>query len=246
MGKAKVRLSAFDPTQAHTAKRTGIASGGSVGSRQWDQGNGNGQPKNQAMGTNSKLVGWQTSLEFDSNDVVSLNTTQALDDAEAWMMVFAFVDLDTSSANTLAGFGPTAGSTHGYLQIASGGTGVSWQAASGKGGVAATTATNNTNNSSINYTFGTDVEVLIVYMPGSGVSSSQSYYNIDGDLIGQTGAHGKWSNDCVIQHVGGWDTTSDYLDGQLIDARFYSGSDVPPVTTASLQAIGNRYKQYKN
>tara|TARA_R110002012_G_scaffold2124_9_gene10211 strand:+ start:22935 stop:23675 length:741 start_codon:yes stop_codon:yes gene_type:complete len=246
MGKAKLRLTAFDPTVTTDQKRQGMSSTGSVGSRTWDQSNGNGQPQHKGLGVNSKLAGWTTSLNFDSNDRLEISTTQALVTTDPWMMVFAFVDLDTSSDNTLAGFGPSSGSVHGHLQIGSGGTSIKWKAATAKASEQ-TTAINSTANSSTNYTFGNDVEVLILYMPGSSVSSSQYYYNIDGDLIGQTGVHGLWSQDCQIQYIGGDDGFAEpFLNGQLLDARFYSGSDVPPATTASLQAIGNRYKQQKD
>ena len=247
MGKAKVRLSAFDPTVTTNTKRTAIGSKGSVGSRTWDQTNSNHQPQHKGLGSNAKLAGFATSLEFDgSNDHLDLSTVHSLSATEAWMFVIAFVDLDTSSDNTLLGFTAVTGSTDGYLQIAAGGTGIIWKAATAKR-AEVTTAINNTANSTTNYTFGSDVEVLILYMPGANTGNNiQYYYNIDGDLIGQTANDGGFSNQCNLSEIGSHSGETEPLNAQLLDVRIYSGSDVPPPTTASLQAIGNRYKQLKD
>ena len=240
MGKAKVRLSAFNPTMSTDTKRTGIASKGSVGSRTWDQSNSNFQPQHKGLGNNAKLAGFATSLNFDgTNDHLDLSTVEAISNSDDWMFVIAFVDLDTSSDNTLLGF--TGAGGLGYLQIAAGGTGVTWNAATTKRSEV-TTAINSTANSSTNYTFGSDVEVLILYQTGA----QQFYYNIDGDLIGQTAVDGGFSNQCNLSEIGSHSGETEPLNAELLDVRIYTGSNVPPTTTASLQAIGNRYKQYKD
>lgn len=242
MGKAKVRLSAFDPTISTDTKRTGVSSIGSISSRTWDQSNGALQPKHKGLGNNAKLAGFTTSLNFDGgNDHLDLSVPQLIQTLENWMFVIAFVDLDTSSDNTLLGFTGTGSNPDGYLQIAAGGTGVIWKSATGKR-AEVSTAINNTDNSSTNYTFGSDVEVLILYMTGA----QQFYYNIDGDLIGQTSVDGGFSQECHVSEIGGHSGEAEYLNAELLDVRVYTGSDVPPATTASLQAIGNRYKQYKD
>ena len=246
MGKAKVRLSAFNPTMNTDTKRTAIGSKGSVGSRTWDQSNSNFQPQHKGLGNNAKLAGFATSLNFDgTNDHLDLSTAHSLVTTDAWMFVIAFVDLDTSSDNTLLGFAGTSGNPDGYLQIGSGGTSVKWKPATAKRAEVAT-AINSTANSSTNYTFGSDVEVLILYMPGSGVSNAHYYYNIDGDLIGQTAVDGGFSQFCDLSEIGSHSGETEPLNAELLDVRIYTGSDVPPATTASLQAIGNRYKQYKD
>jgi len=242
MGKAKVRLSAFDPTISTDTKRTGVSSLGSVGSRTWSNSASAGRPTHKGLGVNPKLAGFATSLNFDgTNDYLELSTVQAISTSDDWMFVIAFVDLDTSSDNTLLGFTATSGSTDGYLQIAAGGTGVIWKAATAKR-AEVTTAINNTDNSSTNYTFGSDVEVLILYQTGY----RHFYYNIDGDLIGQTAVDGGFSNPCNFAQIGYHSGAIELLNAELLDVRIYTGSDVPPATTASLQAIGNRYKQYKD
>ena len=240
MGKAKVRLSAFDPTISTDTKRTGIASDGSVGSRTWDNAASAGQPQHKGLGNNAKLAEWATSLNFDgTNDYLELSTAESISTVD-WMFVIAFVDLDTSSDNTLLGFegvGVQAGND-GYLQIGSGGTSIKWNGCTGKLGEQ-TIATNTTNSSTISYTFGSDVEVLILYQ----TSSVQYYYNIDGDLIGQSPLHGAYSQACDFTAIGYHSGATELLNAQVLDVRIYTGSDVPPNSAASLQAIGNRYKQ---
>ena len=242
MGKALVRLSAFNPTMSTDTKRTGVASTGSISSRTWDNSASAGQPQHKGLGNNAKLAGFATSLNFDgTNDYLELSTPQLIQSAHNWMFVIAFVDLDTSSDNTLLGFTASSGSTDGYLQIAAGGTGVIWRPATAKR-TEGTTAINSTANSSTNYTFGSDVEVLILYQTGG----QQFYYNIDGDLIGQTAVDGGFSQQCNFSTIGYHSGATELLNAQVLDVRIYTGSDVPPTTTASLQAIGNRYKQYKD
>ena len=242
MGKPKVRLDGFAPTLANDAKRTGVASKGSVGSRTWSNSTSANRPTNKAKGTNAKLIGSMTSLNFDGNDLLNLSTVEPIGSSDNWMFVIAFVDLDTSSDNTLLGFDRVSPSnTDGYLQIAAGGNGVILRPATPKRSEV-TTAINNTDNSSTNYTFGNDVEVLILYQTGG----QHFYYNIDGDLIGQTSVDGGFSQQCSFAAIGGHTGGTESLNAQLLDVKIYTGSDVPPVTTESLQAIGNNYKQLKD
>jgi len=239
MGKAKVRLSAFDPTVTTDTKRSGIGSKGSVGSRTWDQAASAGRPTHKGLGVNSKLAGFATSLNFDGvNDSLGLSSSEQFGSAENWFWVFAFVSLDTSADRALA-FSSDAG---GYLGIASGGTGIIYRPNSSKGSES-TIATNNTNNSSVSHTFGNDVEVLILSRLSG--SNTLSFYNIDGDLIAQETIMGAGTA-FHLDTIGIRDSFNDPFEGQLLDARFYNGSECPATTTASLQAIGNRYKQYKD
>ena len=103
MGKAKVRLSAFDPTISTDTKRTGVESKGSVGSRTWDQAASAGRPTHKGLGSNSKLKANITSLNFDGvNDSLTLSSAENMAFAEKWFWVFAFVDLDSSADRVLA------------------------------------------------------------------------------------------------------------------------------------------------
>jgi hypothetical protein len=152
--------------------------------------------------------------------------------------VFAFVDLNSTTDCILA----YTSDNGGYVGIEAGGAGIVYRPNSSKASEI-TIATNNTDNSSISYTFGNDVEVLILSKSAS--SNTLNFYNKDGDLIASSNSAGNgqtWN----LDRIGASGSTSTEFVGELIDARFYNGSDCPPITTASLQAIGNRYKQYMN
>jgi len=237
MGKPKVRLDTFAPTVGADVKRSGIPSKGSVGSRTWDNSNSTGRPVNKAKASNSKLITTITTLYFDGNDYLDLSSAEEFGWSEKWFWVFAFVDLDASADRVLA----YSSDVGGYIGIASGGTGIIYKSNNSKSSEV-TIATNNTNNSSVSHTFGNDVEVLIIAR--SELSNTFNFYNIDGDLIAQENIGGggtTWNLDRI-----GMRNSADPFLGQLIDAKFYNDSDCPPVTTASLQAIGNNYKQLKD
>lgn len=240
MGKPKVRLDGFAPTLANDAKRTGVASKGSVGSRTWDNSTSAKRPTNKAKGTNAKLIGSMTSLNFDGGDYLDLSTAEEFGWGEKWFWVFAFVDLDTTTDCILA-YSSDYGA---YLGIEAGGAGLVYKANDHKGSASEISiATNNTNNSSVSHTFGSDVEVLVLARSAS--SNTLKFYNIDGDLIAQdsTSLNAlEWN----LDRIGANNSTSTEFVGELIDAKFYNGSDCPPITAASLQAIGNNYKQLKD
>ena len=239
MGKAKVRLSAFDPTISTDTKRTAVGSKGSVGSRTWDQATAAGQPTHKGLGVNSKLAGFVTSLNFDgSNDNLTLSSAEEMNYAEKWFWVFCFVDLDTSADRVLA----YSSDSGGYIGIASGGTGIIYRPNSSKA-TESTFATNNTDLSTVSYTFGNDVEVLM--MTKSASSNTLLFFNIDGDRICNVtpaGGGTTWNLDTI----GIRDSGNDPFSGQLLDARFYNGSNCPVADILNLEAIGNRYKQYKD
>ena len=238
MGKPKVRLDTFAPTVGADVKRSAIPSKGSVGSRTWDNSHTTGRPINKAKGSNSKLIGTITTLYFDGNDYLDLSSAEEMGYSEDWFWVFAFVDLDSSADRVLA----YSSDYGGYLGIASGRRSLIFRPNSNKASEV-TIDINNTNNSSVSHTFTDDVEVLI--MSRSASSNQLSFYNIDGELIAQEtviGAGTNWN----LDRVGARGSVADPFVGQLIDARFYNGIACPPTTTASLQAIGNNYKQLKD
>ena len=72
-----------------------------------------------------------------------------------------------------------------------------------------------------------------------------NFYNIDGDLIAADSSAGNGQT-FNLDRIGDRNDVNVAFVGQIIDAKFYNGSDCPPTTTASLQAIGNNYKQLKD
>tara|TARA_R100000322_G_scaffold27688_1_gene17326 strand:+ start:4513 stop:5229 length:717 start_codon:yes stop_codon:yes gene_type:complete len=238
MGKAKVRFDSFAPTASADAAIDGRTSKGSVGSRTWGNTNSAKRPVNKVRGSNAKLDDIITTSSFDGSKYLDLSSAEEFAYNEAWMWVFAFVDLDSTTDCILA---YTSGS-NGYLGIKAGGAALVYKANDARASEF-DIAINNTNNSTTSYTFGNDVEVLILSKPAS--SNVLDFYNINGDFIARDSSSGNGST-FNLERIGANSSTSTEFVGELIDARFYNGSDCPPITAASLQAIGNRYKQYMN
>lgn len=238
MGKAKVRFDSFAPTASADAAIDGRASKGSVGSRTWGNTNSAKRPVNKVRGSNAKLDDIITTSSFDGSKYLDLSSAEEFAYNEAWMWVFAFVDLDSTTDCILA---YTSGS-NGYLGIKAGGAALVYKANDARASEF-DIAINNTNNSTTSYTFGNDVEVLVLSKPAS--SNVLDFYNINGDFIARDSSSGNGST-FNLERIGANSSTSTEFVGELIDARFYNGSDCPPITAASLQAIGNRYKQYMN
>jgi hypothetical protein len=169
MGKAKVRFDSFAPTASADAAIDGRTSSNTNSAK---------RPVNKVRGSNAKLDDIITTSSFDGSKYLDLSSAEEFAYGEAWVWVFAFVDLNSTTDCILA----YTSDNGGYVGIEAGGAG-------------------------------------IVYRPNSSKAS---------EITIATGS------------------TSTEFVGELIDARFYNGSDCPPITTASLQAIGNRYKQYMN
>ena len=239
MGKAKVRFDSFAPTASADAAIDGRTSKGSVGSRTWGNTNSAKRPVNKVRGSNAKLDDVITTSSFDGSKYLDLSSAEEFAFNENWVWVFAFVDLDSTTDCILA----YSSDNGGYIGIEAGGAGILWRNNSSRGSSEQTIATNNTDNSTTSYTFGSDVEVLILSKPAD--SNVLSFYNIDGNLIAQNSAAGNGTT-FNLERLGASNSTSTEFRGEMLDARFYNGSDCPPTTTASLQAIGNRYKQYMN
>lgn len=238
MGKPKIRYSA-DLIASNDTAISSKASKGSVGSRTFGQSVSAKQPTHKSHGENAKLHGAMTTTSFDGGDYLDLSTAEEFAVSEAWLWVFAFVDLDTTTDCILA----YSSDNGGYIGIEAGGNGIVYRSNSSRANET-TIATNNTDNSSISYSFGTDVEILIASSAGG--NNKINFYNIDGALIATNGAP---AGACVtwnLDRIGANSSTSTEFVGELIDVRLYNGSDMPPSTADFLQAIGNYYKQWKN
>ena len=239
MGRAKIRFSAVDSTLTADSAVTGRASKGSVGSRTFSNSDSAKRPTHKDTGTNAKLKEFITTSSFDGGDYLDLSAAEEFGVAEAWLWVFAFVDLNTTTDCILA----YSSDNGGYIGIEAGGNGIVYRSNSARSSET-TIATNNTDNSSISYSFGTDVEVLIVSTAAG--NNLINFYNIDGDLIATNGSASGACTTWNLDRIGANSSTSTEFVGELIDARFYNGSGVASFSASQFQAIGNRYKQYKN
>ena len=238
MGKAKIIYSGFSIASNDTAISS-RGSKGSVGSRTFGQSTSANQPTHKSPGQNAKLHGAMTTSSFDGGDYLDLSTAEEFNSGEAWFWVFAFVDLDTTTDCILA----YSSDNGGYMGIEAGGNGIVYKNNSSRSSEA-TIATNNTDNSSISYSFGSDVEVLI--MSTAATNNLINFYNIDGALIATNGSASGSCTTWNLDRIGANSSTSTEFVGELIDVRLYNGSDMPPSTTEFLEAIGNYYKQWKN
>jgi hypothetical protein len=238
MAKANVIFKAESPT---TTGDESIATRASRGSNtaNWEQSTSGRKPTHKAAGTNAKLDPTRTSTLFDE-DILILATPEQATATETWVWVFAWVDGDYTSDGTLAS---ESGSPYPHLVIGAGGTSIKWQSSSSREGEK-TAATNNTDNSSTNYTFGSDVEVLI--LTHAATSQVLNFYNIDGDLIAvsdETNNGLEWD----IDQIGAGNSGSgvvEFFSGELLAAEFYMDVTLP--TSSQLIAIGNVYKNMMN
>tara|TARA_R110002050_G_scaffold30954_7_gene79234 strand:- start:193 stop:909 length:717 start_codon:yes stop_codon:yes gene_type:complete len=236
---AKIRYSGNDPGITADSAISSKASKGTVGSRTFDQSTSAKKPTHKDMGSNAKLFGGITTTSFDGGDYLDLSTAEEFAVSEAWLWVFAFVDLDTTTDCILA----YSSNNGGYIGIEAGGNGIVYRSNSSRASET-TIATNNTDNSSISYSFGTDVEVLIVSTAAG--SNLINFYNIDGALIATNGSASGACTTWNLDRIGANSSTSTEFVGELIDVRLYNGSEVASFSDSQFQAIGNRYKQYKN
>ena len=128
MGKAKVRFDAFEPVVSANQAITGRASKGSVWSRTRSNSSSSKRPLHRTMGFNAKLNHAVTSASFDGSMYLDLSSSEEFAYSEAWMWVFAFVDLDSTTDCILA----YTSSNNGYLGIKAGGDGLVFKASSSK------------------------------------------------------------------------------------------------------------------
>ena len=113
-------------------------------------------------------------ITFDGSDGLNVVTAYDRTDATAWGFVMAWTNcLGYSDKYLIDG-----GSNGNHIRFVDAST-IEFRGGGAKG-AATSLALNNTNNSTVSYTFGSDVEALIYQVASSGVTS---IYNIDGDLI---------------------------------------------------------------
>ena len=230
------------PTVANGAKITSKAGKGSSG-KTFSQATSTKQPTHKGVNQNSKLKEIYTTSAFDGGDMLALNSQNIFLNNEKWCWIFVFVDLDTTNDCALA----YSGQAGGYLSIGAGGTSIKWRPDAGKLVIPQIVSINNTNNSTTSYTFGNDVEMLSVVKDGTTAHDLLKFYNIDGNLIGQSSAQKNSTVDFYLNGIGADSaiSTSNGFKGNLIDAKFYQGSGAP-TTSAAITLYGNKYKYYKD
>mgnify|MGYP003653268626 CR=1 FL=1 len=235
MAKPLVRLQ-NDATATGDSKITSRNSGGSntVAMANSDSAK---QPLHKTMGTNAKLSNVASSTSFDGSDYFDLASAIEFSSSDTWVWVFSFVDMDTTTDCILA----YSSDNGGYIGVEAGGNGILWRNNSSRASET-TIATNNTDNSSISYSFGTDVEVLIVTSAAG--NNLINFYNIDGALIATNGAAAGACTTWNLDRIGANSSTSTEFVGEILAADFYTDIDIP--SASEIVAIGNNYKNLKN
>jgi hypothetical protein len=238
MARAKIRYMGFSPTTTADEAINGRASKGSVASRTFDQGTSDKRPTHKAAGTNAKLNGIMTTSLFDGGDYLDLSTAELFNVGDDWVWIFAFVNLDSTTDCILA----YSSDIGGYLGIEAGGNGIIWNPNSSREGES-TYATNNTDNSSISYSFGDDVEVLTLVKSSA---TKLSFYNKDGALIAEDDSSGNGTT-WALDRIGANSDTNTEFVGEILDVKLYNSSSETLVQSSAVyQAIGNSYKQSMN
>lgn len=194
------------------------------------------QPVYRGKTQNSKLNGVSASMRFDASDSLDLDSTIAFspDNSTAYTLVFAWVDGDYSADSYLF----TAASQVAYYGIEAGGAGLLLKPNSVR--VAEETiAINNTNNSTVSYTFGTDVECLIIVNEGD---NDVLFYNINGDLIAKTQGN-VFDAQFHMEFIGGDGLGGNGFKGDMLEVQGWSNR---VATAFDAKCIANSIKQLQD
>jgi len=194
------------------------------------------RPNHRAAGVSNKLDVDVAALSFDGNDGLDLSAQVALG-SSPYTLICAWVGGNYTSDTWLF----TSNTNTAHYGIAAGGAGVLLEPNSSRspGGDEDTIATNNTDNSTVSYTFGSDVEALIIVNEND---DNVNFYNIDGDLIATKDEPLYDSNfplDFIMHNGAG----SRGLNGLLLTAKVFSNN---AVTASEARAIGVSIKNFKN
>lgn len=193
------------------------------------------RPKIKDRTTNAKLNGFSAAMEFDGNDSLTLSTSVNMA-GNPYTLACCWVDGDYTADTWLF----TAADNDAHYGIDAGGAGVLLEPNSSRspGGDEDTIPTNNTDNSTVSYTFGSDVEALIIVNEND---DDVLFYNINGDLIA-TKSESLYDGNFNLTQVCG-DGASNGLNGKLLDIKVYDGL---AATTHFVSAIAANYRQLKD
>ena len=194
------------------------------------------RPNHRVAGVNAKLSPMTACLSFDGNDGLDLSAQVALG-SSPYTLICAWVEGDYSSDTWLF----TSNTNTAHYGIAAGGAGVLLEPNSSRspGGDEDTIATNNTDNSTVSYTFGSDVEALIIVNEND---DDVLFYNIDGDLIA-TKSEALYDSNFPLDFIMHKGNGNNGLNGLLLTAQVWSNK---AMTAAQVVAVGQSIKNLKN
>tara|TARA_R100001163_G_scaffold60477_1_gene49796 strand:- start:846 stop:1565 length:720 start_codon:yes stop_codon:yes gene_type:complete len=194
------------------------------------------RPVHKAPDTNAKLDPSAGSLSFDGSDGLDLSAEVNLG-GSPYTLVFAWVDGDYTSDSWLF----TASSNSAHYGIDAGGAGVLLKPNSSRspGGDEDSIVTSSTDNSTVSYTFGSDVEALIIVNEGN---DDVNFYNIDGALIA-TKSEALYDSSFPLAYIGHNGAGSKGLNGSVLDVQVHSNV---AATAGQAKAIGQYIKNLKD
>ena len=185
-----------------------------------------------------------TSISCDGGDVMSLASTESLSANGVYTIIAAWTNADYTNDTWLV----SGTSNDMHWGIDAGGAGLIFKANGSKAAAAERDyRSDNTNDSTISYTFGSDVEMVAIVVDASSASITIDIYNIDGDKIATDEASGSSVTSGLavalnIDHVIGKSDGTLGLNGELLDIAIYN--TVLPVNI--IAGKGNKYKGHKN
>lgn len=221
----------------NTSNDSAIASRDSKGSNTvaLAQSTSSRRPTFKSYGENAKLKEVISSTYYDGSDGLDLGSSEVITANTAHTVVCCWVDGDYTAEGIII----ASGTNGAKYSIAAGGAGITIKPGSGRAS-AATYAINNTTNSTTNYTFGSDVELLIIVNDGSnGVKA----YNINGDVILDTGIVSALSSVFNVDYLFHDGSGGSGFKGEVLWVSVY---DDWACTASSADGLGLMFNDFKD
>jgi len=192
------------------------------------------RPVFKASGENAKLHPLVSSTLYDGGDGLDLGSSEIISASSAHTVMCCWVGGDYTAESVIM----ASGTNGAKYSIAAGGAGITIKPGSAR--VSATTyAINSTANSTTNYTFGSDVELLIIVNDGSnGVRA----YNINGDLILNTGVVAGLSSQFKVDYLFHDGSGGSGLKGEVLWIAVYNGHACAASPASSYATMFSNFK----
>lgn len=187
--------------------------------------------------SNAKLQPALGSCLFDGSDVINLASAQSLTATDPHTIIIAWVDGDYTSDTWLI----ASDTNDAHYGIDAGGNGILLKPNSARSpsGDEVTIPTNNTDNSTVSYSFGSDVEVLTIVNVGD---DNVRFYNIDGDLIA-TASNALFDSTFLLKSIAGKPDGSFGLNGSLLAVYVFEDRSI---AENKAKRYGALFKQFKD
>ena len=192
------------------------------------------RPTFKSAGENAKLKQVISSTYYDGSDGLDLGSSEVINPSTAHTVICCWVDGDYTAEGIII----ASGTNGAKYSIAAGGAGITIKPGSARAS-AATYAINSTAGSTTSYTFGSDVELLIIVNDGSnGVKA----YNINGDLILNTGVVASLSSQFKVDYLFHDGSGGSGFKGEVVFVSVYNGYACAASTAGAAASMFNDLK----